>query len=152
MPIQMHIYACLIAHNALDGHQVLVHPVQVALFIPHVTIHLFFKGFQFLNIEFRFCLLDSCRHLGIATNIHLLGIVGTTGERWVNIYKVNLNTFVFEIGTSRKAFATNHQIVGILAYLLFQLHLVKGHTTLHSLQNLVVVTIAQNSFGANEIV
>ena len=148
----MHIDACFVAHDALHGHQVLVHPIEVTLFVPYITIHFFLEGFQFLNVKFAFSLGNSCCHLGIATDIHLLGIVGTTGKGRVNIDKVNKNTFVSEISTSRQTLATNHQIVGILTNLLFQLHLIEGHTSLYTLNDLIVITIAQHSLGTYEIV
>ena len=94
MPIKMHIDTRLIAHNAFNGHQVLVHPVEVAFLVPHVTIHLFLKGFQFVNVKFTFCLGNCLCHLGITTYINLFGIISSTGKRWVNIHQVYLNTFI----------------------------------------------------------
>ena len=162
MIIQMYIDAGLVAHDALHCHEVLVHPVEVTFFVPNVPIHLFLECFQFLNVKFAFSLGNSCCHFGIAADVHLLGIVGTAGKWWVNIDEVNKDTFVSEIGASRQALATNHQIVSFLARssfigllcknLLFQFHFIEGHASLYSLYNLVVVTIAQYSLGAYKIV
>ena len=152
MTIKLNINTCFVAHNALHSHKVLIHPIEVTLFIPYVTIHLFFKGLQILNVKFAFSLGNRCSYLWISTYIHLLGVVGTACKGRVNIDEISKDAFVSKISTSRQTLTTNHQIVWILAYLLFQLHFVEGHTTLHSFYNLVVVTIAQHSFCAYKIV
>ena len=122
MPIQMHINACRIAHYRLDSHQILVHPIEVTFFVPNVTIHLFLKRTQFFYIQFAFSLTDGLSHFGIAAKIYLFGIIGTAGKRWVNINQVHGNTFVFQVGTSRKAFATKHKIsIFVFPYTFLQL-------------------------------
>ena len=43
--VQMHIDRCRFTHDALDCHEVFVHPAQVLFFIPDIAVHLFLKGF-----------------------------------------------------------------------------------------------------------
>ena len=153
MIIQMHIDACRIAHYRLDSHQILVHPVEVTFLIPNVTIHLFLKRTQLLDIQFAFSLTNSFGHFGIATKIHLFGIIGTAGKGRVNINQVHRDTFVFQVGTSRKAFATKHEIsVLVSADTFLQLGFVERHALLDAFFYTVVVAIAEDALGAYKIV
>ena len=106
MPIQMHIDRSSVAHNGFDCNKVLIHPIQIAFFVPYIAIHLFFEVAQLFTINFSLGLFNSLCHFWIATNINLLGIIGTTCKRWVNINKVYFHSFFFKISTSRKTFAT----------------------------------------------
>ena len=38
--VEMHIYACRVAHHGFDGHKVFVHPVEIAFLVPDVAVHL----------------------------------------------------------------------------------------------------------------
>ena len=42
VPVQVHINAGGVAHYGFDGDQVLVHPVEVVLFVPDVAVQGFF--------------------------------------------------------------------------------------------------------------
>ena len=97
--VEMHIYACAIAHDALYGHQVLVHPVEVALLVPDVAIHLLFEVVQLVAVNFRFRLLDGFGHLWVAAHIYFLGIIGTASEGRVDIYQVYFYILVLQVST-----------------------------------------------------
>ena len=106
VPIQMHINRCGITHYGLYCNKVFIHPIEIAFFVPYIAIHLFFEVAQLFTINLCLGLLNSLCHFWITTNINLLGIIGTTCKRWVNINKVYFHTFIFKISTSRKTFAT----------------------------------------------
>ena len=153
MPIQMHIDACRITHDRLNRHEILVHPVQVAFFIPYISVHFFLKGAEFLAVNSGFCLFDCRSHLGITADIYIFGVISATCKRRIYIDKVYLYTFLFEIGASRKAFATdNHIVVGILANHFLALHFVERHATHDPLDDHVVFTIAEHALCAYEVV
>ena len=98
--VQMHIYAGVFAHHALDGHEVLVHPVEVTLLVPDVAIHLFLKRLHVVIVESLLSILYGFLHERIAANIYLLGIVGAAGKGRVNVNQINLNALLLQIGAS----------------------------------------------------
>ena len=95
----MHIDAGPFAHDTLDSHEISVHPVQVILLVPNVTIHLFLEGLHLFDVKFLLSLTDGISHFGVAAHIDLLGIVGSRGERRVNINEVNRDATIFQIST-----------------------------------------------------
>ena len=153
MVVEVHIDACVVAHDRLDGHEVLVHPVEIALFVPDVTIHLLVEGAQILVVEFFLGLRDGGSDLRVVAHIHLLGIVGTAGKGRIDIYEVHLDVLVLEIGASREALAAQHHIVlRIVSHLFDGLHLVVGHAALDILHDAVVVAVAEHTLGAHKVV
>ena len=146
MPIQMHIDRCRFAHDALDRHEVFVHPAQVLFLIPDIAVHLFLKGFQLVHIQFPLRLRDGLGNLGIAADIDLFGVVRAAGKGRVDVDQVNLNALLFQIGAGRHAFAANdHVAIGVLAHGLLLLHLVQGHSPLERHGQLVRALVAQNA-------
>ena len=144
VPIQMYIDRGSIAHNGLYCHKVLIHPIQIAFLIPHITIHLFFKVTQFFAINLCLGLLNSLCHFWITTNINLLGIIGTTCKRWVNINKVYFHSLIFKISASRKALTPKHEVmIRILAHHFLTFYFVERHTTQNSLKHFIVITIKE---------
>ena len=153
MPIQMHIDTCRITHYRLDSHQVFIHPVEVTFLVPNVPIHLFLKRTQFFYIQFAFSLTDGFGHFGIATKIHLFGIISTAGKGWIDINQVHGNAFVFKVSTSRKTLATKHKISFLVsAYTFLQLGFIERHSLLNAFFYTVVVAIAENTFSTYKIV
>ena len=131
MPIKMNINRCRFAHYRLNRHKIFVHPVQIFFFIPYITVHLFFKSFQFINIQLLFSLCNSFCYFRISTNIYFLCIVSTTGKWWVNVNKINLNTLLLQISASRNTFSTNNHIaVNVFAHGFLFFHFIQRHTTL----------------------
>ena len=109
--IKMHVDRGIFAHNGTNCHKILIHPVKVFLLIPDVTIHLFFKGFQFIVFQFLLSFLNSLCYKRIPTQVNFLGIIGTTGKRWVNIYQINFYPLFLQISTHRHTFAMNNHVV-----------------------------------------
>ena len=95
MPVQMNINTCRIAHHTLDGHQIFVHPVQIAFLVPNVTVHLLLKGFQLFHIQLYFSLSHCFRHFGVPPYINLLRIIRPAGERGIDIYQIHTDAFIF---------------------------------------------------------
>ncbi len=125
MVVKMYINRCCFTHNRLNRHEIFVHPVEILFFIPNIAIHFFLKSFEFIDVKLFFSLFNSFCDLRIATDIHLLCIIGTACKRRVYIYKVNLNALLFEICTSRNTFATNnHVTISIFAHGLLLFHLI----------------------------
>ena len=145
MPIQMNINRSSFAHHTLNRHQVFIHPVQVFLLIPNVTIHLFLKSFQFFNVKFLLCLGNRLCHFGIASDVHLLGIVGSAGEGRVNVDQINFDPLLFQVGTSGNTFATDdHAAVRVLAHGLLLLHFVQWHPPLENHLRVVGTLVFQD--------
>ena len=44
VPVQMHINAGGVRHDALDRHQVFVHPVQVVFLLPYIAVQGLLEG------------------------------------------------------------------------------------------------------------
>lgn len=107
VPIQMNINGCRLTHHTLDGYKVLIHPVEILFLIPHIAIHFFLKGFQFLDVQFLFRLGNGLSHLGVAAEIHLLGIVRAAGKGWVDVHKVHLDTLLLQIGAGGDTLSTD---------------------------------------------
>ena len=125
MPIKMNINRCRFAHYRLNRHKVFIHPVQIFFFIPYITIHLFFKSFQFIYIQLLFSLCNNFCYFRISTNIYFLCVIGTTCKWWVNVNKVNLNALLFKISTGRNTFSTNNHItIGVFAYSFLFFHFI----------------------------
>ena len=144
--VQMHIDRCCFAHDALDRHEVFVHPAQVLFFIPDIAVHLFLKGFQLVHIQFPLRLRDGLGNLGIAADIDLFGVVRAAGKGRVDVDQIDLNALLFQIGAGRHAFAANdHVAIGVLAHGLLLLHLVQGHSPLERHGQLVRALVAQNA-------
>ena len=153
VPIQMHIDRGCIAHNRLYCHKVLIHPIKISFFIPHIAIHLFFKVAEFFVINFSLSLLNRFCHFWITTYVNLLGIIGTTGKRRVNINKVYFYTFLFKISTSRKTLATKHEVmIRILAHHFLTFYFVKWHTTLNALKHFTIITITKNALCTYKVI
>ena len=74
-----------ITHNALDGHQILVHPIEIALLVPNITVHLLFKITKIFEIQFLFSLGNRLCNFRITTHINLFCIVSTACKRRINI-------------------------------------------------------------------
>ena len=110
MVVQMHVDRCGFAHNRLNCHQVLPHPVEILFLIPHIAVHFFLKGFQFVNIQFLFCLFYRFRNFRVTADIHFFCIVCTAGKRWVDVHKVNLNALFLEVSTGGNTFSTDYHI------------------------------------------
>ena len=131
MPINMYIYGRIFTHYRFNCHKIFVHPVKILFLIPNITIHLFFKSFQFINIQLLFSLCNSFCHFRISTNIYFLCIVSTTGKWWVNVNKINQNTLLLQISASRNTFSTNNHIaVSIFAHGFLFFHFIQSHSTL----------------------
>ena len=155
--IQMYINRRCLAHNALDGHEVLIYPVEVLLLVPHIAVHLLLKGFQLVDVQLLLRLGDGLGHLGIPADVDLLGIVGAAGKGRVNVDQVHLDAPVLQIGTGGDALPSDHQVsVRVLAHRLLLLHLVQGHPPLehhgHIVRTLVLedaVEVAQYGLSLN---
>ena len=129
MPIKMHIDRRSFAHYGFNSHQIFVHPIEILFLIPNIAVHLFFKGFQFVNVKFFFGFCYGFSNFGIAADIYFLGIVCATCKRRINVHKVNLNALLFEISTSGNTFATDYHItVGIFTHSFLLFHFVQRHT------------------------
>ena len=151
MIVKVYVDAGGIAHDGLDGTEVFVHPVQVALLVPDVTIHLLLEGTQLVAVQFALGLVDSLCHSWIAAHIDLLGIVGSAGKGRVDIHQVHLDVVLLQISTGGETLASHHQVV-TLAVAFFQFHLVERHAAADALIHLVGITIAQHSAGAHKVV
>ncbi len=149
----MHIYRCCVAHHRFDGHEVLVHPVEITRLVPDIAIHLFLKVTQVSVVKFRFsCCCVFC-FLRISAEIHLFGIVGPAGKGRVDIHKVYLDTIGFEVGTGRHAVTTQQQIVPVVvAHHLLTVDLVERHTALYALIDGILVLIGKYALCTHEIV
>ena len=153
MPIQMNIDRSRVAHNSFDCNEVLIHPIQIAFLIPHISIHLFFKVTEFFAIKLCLSLLNSFCHPRITTNINLLSIIGTAVKRRVNINKVYFHTFLFKISTSRKTLATKYEImIRILAHYFLAFYFVEWHTMLNTFKHFTIITIAKNALCAHKVI
>ena len=149
----MNINRSHITHYGFYCHKVLIHPIQIAFLIPHIAIHLFFKVAQLFAVNFCLGLLNSLCHFWIATNINLLGIIGTTGKRRVDVNKVYFHSFLLKISTGSKTLATKHEVmIRILAHHFLTFYFVERHTTLNALKHFTVVTIAKNALRAHEVI
>ena len=153
MPVQMHINTCSITHHRLYSHQVFIHPVQIAFLVPYVAIHLFLEGTQFLYIQFAFSLTDSFRYLRVTAQIHLLGIVGTTRKRRVDVHQIDCYTFIFQISACGKAFSAKHKIaVFIFTDTLLKFGFIERHSATDMFGHSVIAVIAQYTFCAYKVV
>lgn len=153
MPIQMDINACRIAHHGFDCHQILVHPVEIVLLVPDIAVHLLLERPQFLDIQFAFSLTNGLGNLGVASQIDLLGIIGTAGKGRINIDQIHGDSFVLQIGAGRQTLSANNEIaVRIVFPALSKLGLVKRQTAFDALDDPIVVAIAKQPFGAYKIV
>ena len=155
MPIQMHINGRRLTHDTLDGHEVLIHPVEILLLIPHVAVHLLLKGFQLVHVQLLLRLGDGLGHLWVPADIDLLGVVGAAGKGRVDIDQVHLDAPILQIGTGGDALPPDHQVtVRVPAHRLLFLHLVQWHPPLehhgHIVRALVLedaVEIAQHGLS-----
>ena len=155
MPIQVHVDAGRVAHHGLDGHQVFVHPVEVALLVPDVAIHLFLKSLQFFYVQFVFCLAYRLRHPRISPQVHLLGIVRAAGKGRVDVHQVHGDAAVLEVGAGGEALAADDEVVrrvGGVAHVFAQFGFVVGHAAGDALHHAVVIPVAENAAGADEVV
>ena len=151
--IQMHIDACILAHHALDCHQILVHPVEVSFLVPDVSVHFLLKLFHFLIIEILLRFFHYFLHKRIAADKDFLGIIGSAGKGRVNINQIHLYALLLEIGTGRKALTMHHQVMLLVGASLFErFHLIERHSSLNMLHDAIVVTIAENAAGAHKII
>ena len=118
--VKMYIDAGFFTHNTLHCHKVLIHPIQIAFFIPNIAIHLLLECTDFLNIKVLFDLPHKFCYLWITTYIYLFGIVCSAGKGRIHIDEIYEDSLISQISTSRKTLASyNHIMVGILANLLF---------------------------------
>ena len=129
--IQMHINGRSFAHHTFNGHEVLVHPVEIFFFIPYVAVHLFLKGFQFLDVQLLLCLGDGLGHLGVAAEVDFLGIIRTAGKGRIDGHQVHLDPLLLQISAGRDALSTDDQVaILVFSHGLLFFHLVQGHPTL----------------------
>ena len=157
MPIQMHIDGCCLAHDRFDCHKIFIHPTEILFLVPHIAVHLLLKGFQLVNVQLPLRLGDGLRHLGIAADIDLFGVVGPAGKGRVDIDQIDLDTLLLQIGAGRDALAPNdHVAIGVLADGFLFFHLIKGHPSLEDHLGVVrtlvfenAVEVAQDSLALN---
>ena len=153
VPIQMYIDGSILTHDGFDSHEVLVHPVEVALLVPDIAVHFFLESLELIHIKLLLGLRDSLSHRRIAANVDLLGIISSAGKRRVDINQINLDSLILQISTGRNTLTTNDQItIGIIAHTLLQLHFVKRHPPLHTLHHGIVVPVTQDSAGTDKII
>lgn len=152
--VKMYIDAGTLAHDAFDGDEVFVHPVEVSLFVPYVAIHFFLEGFQLFYIEFFFALLYGFCHFGVATNIHFLGIVGTGGKGRVDIDEVDFDALLFQVGTSRQAFSPQQHVATVVfaPHMLYLLHFIERHSPLYMFNDDVVVSVGEHPPRPHKVV
>ena len=142
----MHINRCRFAHNRLDCHKIFIHPTEIFFLVPHIAIHLFLKGFQFVDVQFLLRLGDDLRHLGVPTDIDLFCVVRPAGKGWVNVDQINLDTPLFQVGAGGDALTTNdHVAVGVLAHSFLLFHLIKGHSPLENHRGIVGAFVLENT-------
>ena len=131
MVIQMDINRRCLTHNGFDCHEIFIHPAKILLLVPHIAVHLFFKGFKLVNVQFLFRLGDGLRHLGITADVDLLCVVRAAGKGRVDVDQIDLNTTLFQIGTGGDTLASNdHVAIGVFADGFLFFHLVQGHSPL----------------------
>ena len=101
VPVQMHVDAGGVAHHGFDGDQVLVHPVEVVLFVPDIAVQGFFPA---IGLETG---AVGLRRLGFGMAAHqnLFAIVGTAGKRGVDVNQIDLLAGRQQVGAGRLAFA-----------------------------------------------
>ena len=88
----------------------------------------------------------------VMAQVDLLGIVGTTGKRRVDIDQVHLDAPIFQIGTGGHAVAAHHHIlVWVFADGFFAHHVVFHHAALNDGYYITVSTIVELSAGANKV-
>ena len=157
MKIQMYVDRSRLAHDALDGHEVLIHPTEVLLLVPHIAVHLLLKGFQLVDVQLLLCPGNGLGHLRVPADVDLLGVVSATGKGRVNVDQIHLDALILQIGAGGDALSPDHQIaVRIFAHRLLLLHLIQRHPPLehhgHVIRALVLedaVEIAQHSLPLN---
>ena len=113
MPVQMQVDRCVITHDTLDGHEVFVHPVEVILLVPDVTIHLFLKGSQFIQFHRLFSLFDFLRQQRVPAQVDFLGVISAGGKGGIDIDQIHSNSLIFQIGAGGKTFAADKQILSV---------------------------------------
>ena len=85
VPIQVDIYRTLFAHYAFNSHKILIHPIEVTLFVPDITIHFLFELPKFINAQLALGLRNGLSDFRIPANIDFLSIVSSAGERRIYI-------------------------------------------------------------------
>ena len=153
VPVEVHVDAGGVAHDGLDGHQVLVHPVEVALFVPDVAVHLLLEGAELVDVQFGLGLAEGLGGLGIAAEVDFLGVVRPAGKGRVDVDEVDRDAPVFQVSTSRDALAPQDEVVvRVLPDPLGEVGFVVGHAARDALDDAVAVAVAQEALCADKVV
>ena len=146
MIVQVNEKRCRFAHDRFDCHEVFIHPVEILLFVPHIAVHFFLKGFQLVNVQLLLRLGNGPRHRGIPADVDLFGVVGPAGKRRINIDQIDLDTLLLQIGAGRDALAPNdHVAIGVLNHGFLFFHLIKGHPPLEDHLGVVRTLVFENA-------
>jgi len=155
VPIEVHVDAGVVRHDGFDGHEILVHPVEVVLFGPDVAVHLLVESAELVVGEFLFGPGQGGCDLGISADVDFLGVVGAGGEGRVDVDEVDLDARLLEMGAGGEALAADHQ-AGILlvrpADGFQRVELIARHAAGDAAQNLVAVAVGEQAAGADEVV
>ena len=153
VPIQMHVDGRSVTHHGLYGHEVLVHPVQVALLVPHVAVHLLLEAAQRLALERRLRLREGLRHPRVTADVDLLGVVRPAGKGGIDVDEIHLHPLLREVGAGGEALPAEHQVaIGIPAHHFPALRLVERHAALNALEHFAVIPIAQEALRPREVI
>ena len=150
MPVQMNINARRVAHHALDGDKVLIHPVQIFFLVPDVAVHLLLEGAQGVVRQLRLRRAQLLRKARIAAQIDLLCIVRTARKRRVDVDEIDRAPLLAQIGTRGDALAAYDEILRrILPDALLLRKVIDGHPAPQIVREHVLPMIAQ---GAPKVV